>query len=93
MLHDAVLRMWSARLGIDVDGLDLRDRTPPELVTGGFLALFAFRNREGGSFLHEQSDADERRPDDCHEPEGDTHSMRQPKVAGQRFAAHVHVHG
>ena len=43
--------------------------------------------------LCEQSDADEHCPDNRYEPESDTHSMRQPKVAGQGFPAHVHVHG
>lgn len=42
--------MWSAKLGIDVDGLDLRDRTSLELVIGGFLGIFAYRSRESGSF-------------------------------------------
>ncbi|PWL78517.1 MAG: hypothetical protein DBY20_06570 [Coriobacteriia bacterium] len=50
MLHDAILRMWSAKLGIDVDGLDLRDRTSLEFVIGGFLGIFAYRSRESGSF-------------------------------------------
>lgn len=76
MLHDTVLRMWTTKLGIDMDGLDLRGCTSLEFVIGGFLGIFAYRSSEGGSFLREQSDADDYCPDDCHEPEGDTHSMR-----------------
>lgn len=50
MLHDTVLRMWTTKLGIDMDGLDLRGCTSLEFVIGGFLGIFAYRSSEGGSF-------------------------------------------
>lgn len=51
ILHDAIISLWETELGIDVSSLDLQNRVSLEFVLAGFLGVFAFRNREGSTFV------------------------------------------